>query len=499
MSQADSDQPVEELLRQGKEAVRAGDKTAGRALLEKVVSQDQNSEQGWFWLAAAVDDINEKRTCLGNVLVINPDNERARRLLDQLQPASPAVDERAALLTDSGESSNRNLYIVLGVGAVVVLLLVVVLVSGGGGGNKKTGAPSPNVGAGENTPQSVAVQPEPTRTLPSGVTLTASWTPQPPPPTWTPKPTMTPVSNIVPTLFPPPPSSLPGQIIMRFGQVISDPNNQPIVVIRPDGSGERQLTVGSARGHAPVLSPDSTQFAYVNYSPATGEVVLEIDNLQGSAPISASAYWGGGVPLFRLDTPAWSPDGHWIAFVAQPGGAATADLFRVSLASSDDSNPDALQHLTDDDAIESWPAWSPDSQQIVYAADMSMVSPGSSTDLRIYDLADGQISDLTNNGAALIEAAPDWSPDGQWIVFQAKESGGTDTDIYRMTVGGTPERIIDSDADDIQPRFSPDGQYLVFSSDRSGNWDVYVYEIAAQTTYQVTTSPYVDIANDWGR
>jgi Tol biopolymer transport system component len=286
---------------------------------------------------------------------------------------------------------------------------------------------------------------------------------------------------------------------MRSGQVISDPDNQSIVVIKPDGSDERALTTSSSRGHAPVLSPDSTRFAYINYSLATSEVILEIDNLQGTAPISASVYWGGGVPLFRLDTPAWSPDGNWIAFVAQPGGAATTDLFRVSLANPDGSNPAALERLTDDDAAESWPAWSPDSQQIVYAADLSMVSPGGSADLRIYNLADGQITGLTNDGAALIEAAPDWSPDGQWIVFQAQESGGTDTDIYRMTVGGTPEKIIDSDADDIQPRFSPDGQYLVFSSDRSGNWDVYVYEIATQTIYQVTTSPYVDIANDWGR
>jgi Tol biopolymer transport system component len=500
MSQADSDLPVEELLKQGKEAVRAGDKAAARALLEKVVSQDQNSEQGWFWLAAAVDDVNEKRTCLGNVLVINPGNERARRLLDQLQPAPVAGDERAALLTpDSGESSNRTLYIVAGVGAVLVLLVVVVLALGGRGGDKEAGPPPSNAGAGGNTPQSAAALPKPTNTLPPGVTPTASRTPQPPPPTWTPKPSMTPVSNLVPTVFPPPPSSLAGQLIMRSGQVISDPNNQPIVVIKPDGSGERPLMTGSARGHAPVLSPDGTRFAYINFSPATNEVLLEIDNLQGTAPISASVYWGGGVPLFRLDTPAWSPDGNWIAFVAQPGGAVTADLFRVSLANPDGSNPAALEHLTNDDAAESWPAWSPDGQQIVYAADLSMVSPGGSTDLRIYHVADGQITDLTNDGAALIESAPDWSPDGQWIVFQSKESGGTGTDIYRMTVGGTPEKIIDSDANDIQPRFSPDGQYLVFSSDRSGNWDVYVYEIATQSIYQVTTSPYVDIANDWGR
>ncbi len=499
MSQADSDLPVAELLKQGKEAVRAGDKTTARALFEKVVSQDQNSEQGWFWLAAAVDDINEKRTCLGNVLVINPNNERARRLLDQLQPTPPAVDDRAALLADSGES-RRTLYIVLGVGAVLVLLLVVALLaSGGGGGDKKAGQPPSNAVAGENTPQSAALQPKPTKTLPPGVTPTASLTPQPPPPTWTPKPTMTPVSDIIPTVFPPPPSGLPGQIIMRSGQVISDPNNQPIVLIKPDGSGERVLSAGTSRGHAPALSPDGNLFAYINYSPATGEVVLQMDNLQGTALVSASVYWGGGVPLFKLDTPAWSPDGDWIAFVAQGGGSATHDLYRLSLANPDGSNPAALERLTDDDTAESWPAWSPDGQQIVYAADLSLVSPEGSTELRVFNLADGQITDLTNNGAALIESAPDWSPDGQSLVFQGQEAGRPDTDIFWMTIGGTPEKITDSDANDIQPRFSPDGQYLVFSSDRSGNWDVYIYEIATQSTYQVTTSPYVDIANDWGR
>jgi Tol biopolymer transport system component len=499
MSQADSDLPDEELLKQGKAAVRAGDKAAGRALLEKVVSQDQNSEQGWFWLAAAVDDINEKRTCLGNVLVINPNNERARRLLGQLQqPALSAVDERAALsvTTPGGGSSNRTLYIVAGVAAVFVLLLVAVLALGGGGGDKKSGQPPSNAGAVQNTPQSAAIVP--THTLPPGVTPTPSRTPQPPPPTWTPKPSVTPVSNVVPTLYPPP-SGLAGQIIMRSGQVISDPNNQPIVLIKPDGTDAHPLTINSTRGHAPVLSPDGARFAYINYSLATNEVMLEIDSMQGNAAISASVYWGGGVPLFKLDTPAWSPDGGWLAFVAQPGGSSTTDLFRVSLANPDVSNPNALEHLTNDDVIESWPAWSPDSQQIVYAADRSMVSPGGSTDLRVYHLADGQITELTTNGDALIESAPDWSPDGQWIAFQAQESGGTDTDIYRMMVGGTPEKIVDSDANDIQPRFSPDGRYLVFSSDRSGNWDVYVVEIATQTIYQVTTSPYVDIANDWER
>ena len=133
--------------------------------------------------------------------------------------------------------------------------------------------------------------------------------------------------------------------------------------------------------------------------------------------------------------------------------------------------------------------------RIVY---MVMLTQGG-TDLQIYNVADGQITPLTTDGAALVEGAPDWSPDGQWIVFQATEPGNAQPDIYRIPAqGGSPEKIIASDANDILPRFSPDGRYLVFSSDRAGNWDVYIYEIATDTYYQVTTTPTIEVANDWG-
>jgi len=184
-----------------------------------------------------------------------------------------------------------------------------------------------------------------------------------------------------------------------------------------------------------------------------------------------------------------------------PGhGSATVDLYRVSLANPNGA-PQALERLTTDDAKESWPAYSPDGQRIVYAADLSLVDLNAATELRIYNFADRQITNLTRNGADLIEAAPDWSPDGQVIVFQAQEAGSSETDIYWIPASGEgpAEKIIDSSADDIRPRFSPDGQYIVFSSNQTGNWDVFVYAIAAKSIYQLTSAPYTDIANDWGR
>ena len=67
-----------------------------RGLFEQVVELDEKSEKGWFWLASVVESDEERRICLGNVLHINPNNERAKRALDTLQakaktakPAAP--------------------------------------------------------------------------------------------------------------------------------------------------------------------------------------------------------------------------------------------------------------------------------------------------------------------------------------------------------------------------------------------------------------------------
>jgi hypothetical protein len=499
MSQADAGPSTEDLLQQGKEAARAGDKATARVLLEQVVSKDQNSEQGWFWLAAVVDDLTEKRTCLGNVLVVNPNNEKARRLLDQLpSSAPPLANERAALLGETGGTNHRTLTMAAGLGLVGLLIILVALVALSGGDGDKTPNESPPFAQDNPTasPDTGGPVLPPTRTLPPDVTLTPRPTSSPPPPTWTPKPSNTPLSNVLPTVFPPAPPGLPGQIIMRAGQFMSDSDNQPIELIKPDGSG-RQVLTQDARGHAPILSPDGSRFAYIRYSPGMGEFLLQLDTVQGTAPIAGSAYWANAVVLLAQDTPAWSPDGSAIVFTAVSMGAS--DLYRVSLLDPNGS-PDALQRLTSDNAAESWPAWSPDGQRIVYAADLSQLNVGGATDLQIFNTASSQITTLTTDGAALVESAPDWSPDGQWIVFQATQAGSAKADIYRIpATGGAPEKIIASDADDILPRFSPDGRYVVFSSDRSGNWDVYIYEIATNTYYQVTTTPAIEIANDWGR
>lgn len=82
---------IEAMVRAGIEAYRAGKGAEARKLLEKAIELDDHNEQAWMWLSAVVETEEDKRTCLENVLVINPDNEEAQRGLKSLGVDGGAV------------------------------------------------------------------------------------------------------------------------------------------------------------------------------------------------------------------------------------------------------------------------------------------------------------------------------------------------------------------------------------------------------------------------
>lgn len=480
MSEEAPNPEVERLLEQGIKAARAGDNATARKHLERVVEMDQYNEKGWFWLAAVVDNVEEKRVCLGNVIVINPNNRRAQNLLNRLE------EEEIPQAASEGQGmSRRSVTLAMGIGVAALIFLAIVLIvllSGGDGEDDPDPAGVVAFGTSEATAEAAEPTPEPTL-------LPATWTPAPSP-TSLDRPTATPLAAA--------PSTVGGTIIMQSGLVVGDDQNQPIWIVRPDGSNLRRVTPDNDRGHAPVLSPDGTRYAYIRFVTGTREVILAVDNLTGTDARWASMLWGGNPILLRHNTPAWSHNGTWIAFAALGPGVQTSDLYRVSTVASE-PGPDALEQLTRDEAAESWPAFAPDDQSVVYVA--QYVEDGATvTELRHLSLTNGFMRALTSNGAELIEAAPDWSPDGQHVVFEGRAAGETSSRIYRIrSEGGEPEVLIESDGSNIRPRYSPDGRHIVFSSNRTGNWDVFVYELATGTTYQVTSGDQIDIANDWGR
>jgi len=87
MSSANVDAMVQAAVR----AYRGGEKEEARQLLEKATELDPMHEQAWMWMSAVVESPEDQRTCLENVLYINPNNENAKRGLKML----PATDSAA--------------------------------------------------------------------------------------------------------------------------------------------------------------------------------------------------------------------------------------------------------------------------------------------------------------------------------------------------------------------------------------------------------------------
>ena len=67
-----------DLVKQGVNLARAGDKARARPLLRQAVEQDPTNESAWMWLASIAESPQEALTTLERVLRFNPDHEQAR-------------------------------------------------------------------------------------------------------------------------------------------------------------------------------------------------------------------------------------------------------------------------------------------------------------------------------------------------------------------------------------------------------------------------------------
>jgi hypothetical protein len=72
------------LTKQGITAQQAGDTTAALRLLVRAVQADPAYEMAWLWLASCLSTPGEKRYCLDQALIANPQSAPARTGLAQL-------------------------------------------------------------------------------------------------------------------------------------------------------------------------------------------------------------------------------------------------------------------------------------------------------------------------------------------------------------------------------------------------------------------------------
>jgi Tol biopolymer transport system component/DNA-binding winged helix-turn-helix (wHTH) protein len=203
----------------------------------------------------------------------------------------------------------------------------------------------------------------------------------------------------------------------------------------------------------------------------------------------------------RNSTPAFSPDGRMIAYMAERRGVS-ADVW---LMDADGKNQ---RQLTSDPAADYFPTWYPGGKEIAFVSEREgrlrlwAIRIDSGKESPLFEFGEKEMAQLSPDGEQVafcfnqngvfnigtmplaggpqkqlsfdIEMAgwPCWSPDGQSLAFQARR--GDDTQIMVVPAGGgTPIQLTSNRGHSWSNSWAPDGDKIALAGSREGIWNVW--------------------------
>jgi len=268
----------------------------------------------------------------------------------------------------------------------------------------------------------------------------------------------------------------------------------PLLLLAPRaaaGDLAWQLTDDSVGAYQPAWSPDGSRIAFVSSQgpdadiwviPAGGGTPSQLTSMTSCNELDPDWSNDGDWIVFNagwldprsicvlsvetghLDTlrpncgyrPSWSPDGGSLAVVNFIGGP---QMYVLTIPSGGgDARP-----LTLDVENQDFPDWSPDGNSVVFTHGGQIWTVPS---------GGGEATQLTPDPIQAVQ--PAWSPDGQYVAY----SDGTD--LWALSVGGGAPRVVtwEHAGCDQNPTWSPSGDAIAFESTRGGSSDIWIVPFA---------------------
>jgi serine/threonine protein kinase/Tol biopolymer transport system component len=205
------------------------------------------------------------------------------------------------------------------------------------------------------------------------------------------------------------------------------------------GGGLEQLAIAGEDSYFPSVSARGGRLAFVREFGDwdLSRMTLARGQLGSSAPFPSST---------RIDLdPAFSPDGHRLAFVSERSGSR-----EVWVSNADGTGASQLTSFRGPTAGR--PSWSPDGRLLAFHANgIHVVAAGGGPSRRVTD--DGEV--------------PSWSADGRSIYFV--RSGSSRFRVWKVpAAGGTAVQALVSDASVAHE--STDGADIYFAGFKGGIW-----------------------------
>jgi TolB protein len=237
---------------------------------------------------------------------------------------------------------------------------------------------------------------------------------------------------------------------IAFTSTRDDPSANPLLaaevyLVDGDGGNPRRITANADGDGFPALSPDGKKIVFEsNRFRVAGEPLNTSDLFLMNAD-GTEQQW-----LVRGASANWSPDGKHVVFhrsasgtalpIKPDPGAATfdSDIFMMNVDDALISAASPTNLTNSPGAIDDDPDWSPDGNRIVFTSHDATDNHLNSVTAEIYviDLSEsgGPPVQLTDNLEE--ERAAAWSPDGTRISFMCRR-GGPDFEICVMNADGT--------------------------------------------------------------
>jgi TolB protein len=252
-------------------------------------------------------------------------------------------------------------------------------------------------------------------------------------------------------------------------------------MVAPTGGEVSRITAESAHYFYPVFSPDGNMLLFASNRDGNFELYLK---LLGSDILTQLTN-----DIGEISSASFSPDGRQIVFSNSVDGKP-ASLWIVN---RDGKN---AQQLYEGAGNIASPVWSPNGKSIAFV--MSSTAAPESYEVFIMDAETQAIAPITKANLNNTGGSVDWSPDGRFLLLFAGPPG--DHNIFSFEIVSSVIRQLTDGGNNAAPAYSPDGRWIVFNSQRENDTaNIYIMRPDGSDIRPLTHDKEPDWQPRWGR